>query len=169
MGRAICCHCRHVHFHSSIFFVAGDQFPCTGVGSVIIRCLVIDSFFGDAVDLRGYGLRYASMPNFHFFYTYCHFALPGSIFIFITSSTPNPHSLGATNGLAQTTVSIARAIGPALSTSLFSFSLEKNILGGFGVYVALATLSVFAVYLATRLPPKPWDENESMQIDTDDR
>jgi len=82
----------------------------------------------------------------------------GIVFIFVTSSAPNPQSLGATNGLSQTTVSIARAIGPALSTSLFSLSVEKNILGGFGVYVAFATISVFAVYLATRLPPKAWDE-----------
>jgi len=85
----------------------------------------------------------------------------GVIFIFITSSAPNQRSLGATNGLSQTTVSIARAAGPALSTSLFSFSVEKNILGGYGVYVAFATLSVFAVYLATFLPSKPWDQHES--------
>lgn len=84
----------------------------------------------------------------------------GVIFIFITASAPNQRSLGATNGLSQTTVSIARAIGPALSTSLFSFSVEKNILGGFGVYVGFATLSVFAVYLATRLPSKLWDQPE---------
>ena len=91
-------------------------------------------------------------------------ASPGVIFIFITSSSPNPRSLGATNGLSQTTVSIARAIGPALSTSLFSFSVEKSILGGFGIYVVFATLSIFAVYLATRLPPKPWDEYQGSSI-----
>ena len=45
-----------------------------------------------------------------------------------------------------------------MSTSLFSLSVEKNVLGGLGVYVAFATLSIFAVYLATRLPPKAWDE-----------
>jgi len=83
------------------------------------------------------------------------------IFIFINSSAPNQRSLGATNGLSQTTVSIARAVGPTLSTSLFSFSVEKNILGGFGIYVVFATLSAFAVYLATFLPPKPWDQHES--------
>ena len=66
-------------------------------------------------------------------------------------------------------MSIARAIGPALSTSLFSFSVEKNILGGFGVYVALATLSIFAIYLATRLPPKPWDELGPKEFDTESR
>ncbi|KAJ3514656.1 hypothetical protein NLJ89_g2251 [Agrocybe chaxingu] len=64
----------------------------------------------------------------------------GTIFMFITSSAPNKRSLGATNGLSQTIVSIARAIGPALSTSLFSFSVQKDILSGYGVY-ALSLLS----------------------------
>ena len=76
----------------------------------------------------------------------------GVIFMFITASTPNKHSLGATNGLSQMSVSIARAIGPAMSTSLFSFCVENNIFGGFGVYVIFAILSLFALRLATRLP-----------------
>ncbi|KAF8630250.1 hypothetical protein AX15_003027 [Amanita polypyramis BW_CC] len=79
------------------------------------------------------------------------------IFIYVTASSPNESSLGATNGISQTMVSIARAIGPALSTSLFSFSLENNILGGYAVYVILFTLSCLATLLALRLPPKPWD------------
>ena len=84
----------------------------------------------------------------------------GVIFMFITASSPNKRSLGATNGLSQMTVSIARAIGPALSTSLFSFSVENNIIGGFGVYVVFATLSVLALWLATCLPSKMWEEDE---------
>ncbi|KAF8813403.1 MFS general substrate transporter [Phlegmacium glaucopus] len=84
----------------------------------------------------------------------------GTIFMFITASAPNKRSLGATNGLSQMTVSIARAIGPALSTSLFSFSVQNDILGGFGVYVFFATLSVLALLLATRLPFKVWDQYE---------
>ena len=80
--------------------------------------------------------------------------------MFITTSAPNERSLGATNGLSQMTVSIARAIGPALSTSLFSFSVENNILGGFGVYVIFATLSVLALLLASRLPSRLWDQHE---------
>ena len=74
--------------------------------------------------------------------------------MFITASAPNRHSLGATNGLSQMTVSIARAIGPAMSTSLFSFCVENNIFGGFGVYVIFATLSLFALRLATCLPTR---------------
>ena len=84
----------------------------------------------------------------------------GVIFMFITASAPNKRSLGATNGLSQMTVSIARAIGPALSTSLFSFSVENNIFGGFGVYVIFAILSILALRLATRLPSKMWEQHE---------
>ena len=77
--------------------------------------------------------------------------------MFITASAPNKRSLGATNGLSQMTVSIARAIGPAMSTSLFSFSVEHNIFGGFGVYVIFAVLSILALRLATLLPSKVWE------------
>lgn len=76
----------------------------------------------------------------------------GCIFMLVTASAPNKRSLGATNGLSQTTVSMARAIGPALSTSLYSFSIEYNILGGYAVYAILATLSVGALLLSQQLP-----------------
>src|SRR6266508_2798049 len=84
----------------------------------------------------------------------------GTIFIYITTSAPNKRSLGATNGLSQMTASTARAIGPALSTSLFSFSVQWNILRGYGVYAFFAALSICALYLATRLPPRVWDESD---------
>ncbi|KAJ3522303.1 hypothetical protein NMY22_g11950 [Coprinellus aureogranulatus] len=90
----------------------------------------------------------------------------GCIFMLVTASAPNKRSLGATNGLSQTTVSTARAIGPALSTSLYSFSIEYNILGGYGVYAVLATLSVGALLLAQQLPRKMRDDED--EDDEDD-
>ena len=80
--------------------------------------------------------------------------------MFITASAPNKRSLGATNGLSQMIVSIAKAIGPALSTSLFSLSVEKNIFGALGVYVVFAILSALALRLATYLPSKLWEGHE---------
>lgn len=80
--------------------------------------------------------------------------------MYITSSSPNRRSLGATNGLAQMTVSIARAIGPALSTSLFSYSVQHNILGGYGVYVPMIILSLFGLTFANLLPTHLWEEKE---------
>ncbi|KAL0573238.1 hypothetical protein V5O48_008726 [Marasmius crinis-equi] len=84
----------------------------------------------------------------------------GAIFMFVTSSAPNKNSLGATNGLSQTVVSIARAIGPAMATSLFSFSVQENILGGYGVYALFCALSVGGVLLGTQLPKRVWDDPE---------
>lgn len=78
--------------------------------------------------------------------------------MFITASSPNKRSLGATNGLSQTTVSIARAIGPAMSTSLFSLSVQRNLLGGYAVYAILFSLSTLAMLLAIQLPHEMWEE-----------
>ncbi|KAM6504169.1 Major facilitator superfamily domain containing protein [Amanita muscaria] len=80
------------------------------------------------------------------------------LFVYITTSPPNKNSLGATNGVAQTMVSVARAIGPGLATSLFALSLEKNLLGGYAVYVVLFLFSCISLLFAVRLPPQVWDE-----------
>ncbi|KAJ8515787.1 hypothetical protein ONZ45_g6841 [Pleurotus djamor] len=82
----------------------------------------------------------------------------GCIFMFVTAAAPNKRSLGATNGLAQTTVSIARAIGPAMATSLFSVSKEYKLFGGNFVYVFLVFLSLCALTLARQLPENGWKD-----------
>jgi hypothetical protein len=64
--------------------------------------------------------------------------------------------LGATNGLAQTVASVQRAVGPAITASLFSFSLENSIMGGYGVFYALTLCTLAALWLASRLPPNGW-------------
>ncbi|KAG8213043.1 MFS general substrate transporter [Butyriboletus roseoflavus] len=74
------------------------------------------------------------------------------IFIFVTRAAPNKQSLGSTNGLSQSLTSIARAIGPALTTSLFAASKQYNILGGNLVYVVLAIFTTILVVLSRRLP-----------------
>ena len=84
----------------------------------------------------------------------------GCIFLYLTAAAPNKRSLGATNGLAQTTSAIARSIGPAAATSLYSFSVQHNLLGGYAVYAVLLTLSIFAVLLSLRLPDEVWPEPE---------
>ncbi|KDR78788.1 hypothetical protein GALMADRAFT_244335 [Galerina marginata CBS 339.88] len=86
----------------------------------------------------------------------------GCIFMYVTESAPNRRSLGATNGLAQTTVSTARAIGPALSTSLFSFSIQHSVLGGYGVYAILTSLAALALLLAVQLPQQLWNNQEDL-------
>jgi len=84
--------------------------------------------------------------------------------MYVTESAPNRRSLGATNGLAQTTVSTARAIGPALSNSLFAFSVRHNILGGYGVYAVLTVIACGALLLAVQLPAQTWKKEEEEDI-----
>ena len=79
--------------------------------------------------------------------------------MYISSAAPIG-MLGATNGLAQTVASVQRAIGPAIAASLFSLSLEKDIMGGYGVFYALALCSLGALWLASRLPPDGWKDLE---------
>jgi len=85
----------------------------------------------------------------------------GSVFIFITASSPNRASLGSVNGLAQMSVSIMRAIGPAVANSMFSLSIdeEHHYLGGMLVYVFLASLAVVALAFATLLPAQVWKDD----------
>jgi len=80
--------------------------------------------------------------------------------MYVPASAPHKRSLGATNGLAQTTVSIARAVGPAMASSLYSISVQHNLLGGYAVYAIMFILSCFAVLLAQHLPPDVWPEAE---------
>ncbi|KAJ7352327.1 major facilitator superfamily domain-containing protein [Mycena albidolilacea] len=81
----------------------------------------------------------------------------GAIFMFITASAPKS-SRGSVHGLSQTSVALARAIGPALSTSLFSLSVQHNLLSGYMVYLFFFVLSGFALGLAGRLPEEVWDD-----------
>ena len=80
--------------------------------------------------------------------------------MFITASAPSNNVLGAINGLGQTSASIARAVGPALSTSLFAFSKEHNVLNGNAVYVVLIMLAVGLRWLASQLPGEIRDRDE---------
>ncbi|KAF9231940.1 MFS general substrate transporter [Melanogaster broomeanus] len=74
------------------------------------------------------------------------------ILMYITAAAPNRRSLGALNGLAQTTASVTRAIGPAWATSLFAYSIQHNVMGGYGVYVAIILLAFAALPLSAKLP-----------------
>ncbi|KAF7980249.1 hypothetical protein HWV62_38981 [Athelia sp. TMB] len=77
--------------------------------------------------------------------------------IYVCSAAPNRQSLGATNGLAQTGASVLRTIGPIASTSLYAVSVQKNIAGGWFVYIVLVFLSALALYATTYLPRTLWE------------
>ena len=72
--------------------------------------------------------------------------------MFITASAPNKRSLGATNGLAQTLVTIGRIVTPVMASSLLSISIQYHIFGGYAAYLALIFLSFGSIWLAYQLP-----------------
>jgi len=82
----------------------------------------------------------------------------GAIFIFITASSPNKASLGATNGLAQLLASVVRTVGPALTNSLYSLSIDEKYryLNGTLVYWVVIALNFIAIGFASLLPREEW-------------
>ncbi|KAH7914803.1 major facilitator superfamily domain-containing protein [Hygrophoropsis aurantiaca] len=80
----------------------------------------------------------------------------GVTFMYINDSAPNRASIGATNGLAQTIVSVMRAIGPAAANSAFSISIEKQYLGGNLVYCIMTGMVFLAIGVGIMLPRHGW-------------
>lgn len=60
--------------------------------------------------------------------------------------------------MAQLAASVVRAIGPALSTSLFAASVQHDWLGGSAVYVALIQIACLTLLVGRQLPLKVWNE-----------
>jgi len=85
----------------------------------------------------------------------------GAIFIYITAAAPSRGTLGAVNGLAQMSVSVMRAIGPAAANSLFSLSIQNNYLGGSLVYVVLICVVCVSTVVASMLPARVGSNEES--------
>ena len=85
-------------------------------------------------------------------------SISAAVFIFIAAAAPNKASLGATNGLAQLSVAIVRAIGPALASSVYSLSIDEthHYMNGGLVYYMTVALSLGAIWLGTLLPNNPW-------------
>jgi hypothetical protein len=72
--------------------------------------------------------------------------------MYISASSPNRASVGATNGLAQMIVSVMRAVGPAAANSAFSISVERQYLGGNMVYCVMAAMVCMAMGVGVQLP-----------------
>lgn len=80
----------------------------------------------------------------------------GSVFMYVCSAAPNRRSLGATNGLAQTMVSVQRTVAPAAAASLFAFSVKNDVLGGHLTYVVLLAAVCGGLCVAVQLPKTIW-------------
>ncbi|KAG8765863.1 hypothetical protein FRC12_007239 [Ceratobasidium sp. 428] len=79
--------------------------------------------------------------------------------IFVTSAASSKSSLGTLHGVSQATISTVRAIGPASATSLFAFSIERNVWGGWFVYAVLIGVNLLGIWASF------WLEDESTTRD----
>jgi hypothetical protein len=96
----------------------------------------------------------------------CHYSQAhlDCIFLYVNASAKSSSTLGATNGIAQTAASLARAVGPAGATSLFAFSNQHpDIANGAFVYWVLIGITAVAVVSARLLPEKPWERGPEWQ------
>ena len=75
---------------------------------------------------------------------FCHvtgrtFALPAQT-ILVNNCTPHPSVLGTLHGLAQSTSSLARTVGPVLSGYIYGVGLEHGLVGA--VFWGLSTVAI---------------------------
>jgi len=75
----------------------------------------------------------------------------GCIFLYINDGAPKS-ALGALNGLAQMTASTMRALAPSTASSLFSVSLERDVVRGNMVYMVLCTIVIAGICASYQLP-----------------
>ena len=128
---------------TEVWVVVGIQ-----VASSVLLCLCYGASFSGWVEICLFILP----PD--------RFYISGAVFIFIAAAAPNRASLGATNGLAQLSVSIVRAVGPAVVSSVYSLSIDKehHFMNGALVYYVTVALSCGAIWVGSLLPKRPFKD-----------
>ncbi|KAF9016693.1 MFS general substrate transporter [Hymenopellis radicata] len=76
----------------------------------------------------------------------------GAVHVLIVQSATSRETLGSTNGFAQMANSGTRGFAPSVASSLFSLTLQKNLAGGFGVYIVFLFLISVGLRLSFGLP-----------------
>ncbi|KAH8823947.1 major facilitator superfamily domain-containing protein [Flagelloscypha sp. PMI_526] len=75
-----------------------------------------------------------------------------SLLIFAVEVAQSPACIGLVQGTVQTTSVLMRGVAPALATSLFAYSIEHEVWGGYMVYVVLGMINLGAIGFAHLLP-----------------
>ncbi|RXW25540.1 hypothetical protein EST38_g339 [Candolleomyces aberdarensis] len=122
------------------FFIVIGLFP---VGSALARRAGgIDAFVISVV-----GIQFLSLVTMSPCYA--------SMMLMVIENCPNKLLLGSANGAAQMVTSGARAVAPAFASSLFSLSIQHNLLGGYAVYYIFMGLTVIVIQASRYLPSPP--------------
>lgn len=73
------------------------------------------------------------------------------MYMYLAAASPTNGSLGATYGLALTAESIGRMLMAPLASSLLAYSIQHQILWGYGVYAVLLFFAFGGIGLALKL------------------
>ncbi|KAF5379785.1 hypothetical protein D9615_005700 [Tricholomella constricta] len=73
--------------------------------------------------------------------------------LFILDAAPGNAALGAVNGLSQMMSSVVRTLAPTIASSLFSISLQKQLVGGYMVYAIVVGIVLAGWSMSLLLPP----------------
>ncbi|CAA7266822.1 unnamed protein product [Cyclocybe aegerita] len=89
----------------------------------------------------------------------------GSLQVLLVQSIPEGGPMGMVNGVAQMLSSGTRSIAPTFASSLFSVSLQRQLLGGNLVYLVLIGLVLAGIQAAQFLsnPPEKKENRRSQQ------
>ncbi|KIO23296.1 hypothetical protein M407DRAFT_78253 [Tulasnella calospora MUT 4182] len=139
-------------FGSLTLFVTGISlwsinFAAMPIISAIVRTSGVSSDFAGST--RVSGLWFATL-GLLLVEKMASLAYPAYILI-VRAAAPGSGSVGAVFGLAQTAGSLGKCISPALMSSLFAFSIEKQVLGGQFVWVVLLGITYLARQFAASI------------------
>jgi len=83
------------------------------------------------------------------------FASYGSINVVLAQHASNTGRIGTAIGIAQMSNAAIRSVAPAVVSSLFSISLERQLAGGNLVFYLLMGMNLLTIRLTLLLPPPP--------------
>ena len=118
------------------------------VGFQVVGSALVSMCYGTSTSKKSHRLWTSS----------CRPPTSGAVFIFIAAAAPNKASLGTTNGFAQLPVSIVRAVGPALASSMYSLSIDEDHHYMNLVYYVTVALSLGAIWVGSLLPKHPYKD-----------
>ncbi len=96
--------------------------------------------------------RVITLMGLHMAFNLMIFTAYGAVHVLIVQSATSRETLGSTNGFAQMANSGTRGFAPSVASSLFSLTLQKNLGGGFGVYIVYLVLISVGLRLSFGLP-----------------
>ncbi|KAH7100536.1 MFS general substrate transporter [Auriculariales sp. MPI-PUGE-AT-0066] len=75
-------------------------------------------------------------------------ALAVPLFLTASPTSPSREALGRTFGIGQTIAAISRGIAPTLSSTLFALTTEHHLLGGWLVWLVMASIGILGIFTA---------------------